>query len=182
MSTSGPEAAIDNKRKLTRADSSSVRETYEQVHEGIANVQERYKPILDKLLTNRMPNFLGDFMKTVKGFTSDLSWVAKQPAVASMVFQQEPAEGTTAPLPETLTVGPQQRLPNTEMCGNSTMCTDILEWTRSTNEDFRQGRVPSPLLQVALKNREYEKGGYTLDGTHNHHSHPQGGQHGHHKL
>lgn len=144
--------ADHNRRNLkTRHDFASVEATYNEVHDNFEGVKRRYKPILEKLVTNKAPSFLQDFMSSIKGFTSDLSWVANQPAVSSMLFQDPAKEPGAAPLPSSLTAGPG--LPDTKMCGGSGICKDVVEWVRNVNENFRSGTEPSPLQQVALQNQ-----------------------------
>lgn len=146
-------------RLLKRADISSVRETYARAHLEYGNVMARFKPIIDKMLTSRVPNFLTDFMETVKGFTSDLAWVPRNPAIGSMLSealnsQVEQGSPGVAPLPQQLKVGPG--IPKSAMCGNSTMCTEIVDWVKMVNEDLRKGETPNPLKQIAAQNAQPE--------------------------
>lgn len=146
-------------RRLKRTDLASVRETYAHAHQSYGHVMAKFKPMIDKLLTNRMPPFLTDFMETVKGFTSDLSWVPNNPAIASMLTESVPGiEGSpgVAPLPAHLKVGPG--IPKAALfrssCGNKTLCNMIIDWVQNTNEEFRSGKTPNPLKQIA-KNNEH---------------------------
>lgn len=148
------EDATENRRQLKRTDTAALKATYTEVQDGYQNVLDRYKPIVEKLLTNKMPDFLGDFMTTVNGFTSDLSWIADQPAISAMLYPDAATATSGAadavPLPSSLMAGPG--LPDTSMCGNSGICKDVIDWVRNVNQDFRTGTEPSPLQQVAMAN------------------------------
>lgn len=137
-----------------KVDMKSLEATYDEVNANLRTVQDRYKPIIDKMLTNKMPDFLTDFMTSIKGFSSDLSWVAEQPAISSMLHPDpsKPAEPNSVPLPATLSVGPG--LPTTKSCGSSGICKDVVEWVRNVNGNMRQGTEPSPLMQVAMQNKK----------------------------
>merc|ERR1719382_1026532 len=73
------------------ADAATVRQTYQQAEAAFGSVTDKYRPMIEKLVsTNRMPNFLADFMGAINGFTADLGWVSKNPAIAGLLTQPEP--------------------------------------------------------------------------------------------
>merc|ERR1719217_728129 len=85
-SAQGKAVPVAEEGRRLNADAATVRETYRQAEAAFTGVSDKYRPMVEKLVsTNKMPNFLADFMGAIKGFTADLGWVSKNPAIGGLL-------------------------------------------------------------------------------------------------